>query len=200
MSAAKRQSKQVYLFGAGAAEGEAGLRDLLGGKGANLAEMSRLGLPVPPGFTITTEVCTAYYANGEKLPSSLHAEVERALDARASMKAIGDMAAYQAYQLGNAMPAAAALSHPAYSGPRASIASRAEWTSCAVIRSGNSRRNASRRAMRSVLTANSRFSATSVRKIRPRWLVDAMSVNDTWNRGLSMPSAVATSVIACLTR
>ena len=53
-------AKWVYTFGDGAAEGRAGDRNLLGGKGANLAEMSSLGLPVPPGFTITTEVCNAY--------------------------------------------------------------------------------------------------------------------------------------------
>ena len=57
------EKKWVYSFGDGKAEGAASLRDLLGGKGANLAEMSNIGLPVPPGFTITTEVCTAFYAN-----------------------------------------------------------------------------------------------------------------------------------------
>ena len=56
-------TKWVYNFGDGAAEGSADMRNLLGGKGANLAEMCNLGLPVPPGFTITTEVCTYYYAN-----------------------------------------------------------------------------------------------------------------------------------------
>jgi pyruvate,orthophosphate dikinase len=56
--------KWVYSFGDGKAEGEAAMRNLLGGKGANLAEMSNLGLPVPPGFTITTEVCTYYYQHG----------------------------------------------------------------------------------------------------------------------------------------
>ncbi len=55
------------------------MKNLLGGKGANLAEMSNLGLPVPPGFTITTEVCTAYYANGKKLPEGLHADVREAV-------------------------------------------------------------------------------------------------------------------------
>src|SRR4051812_895030 len=69
----------VYTFGDGAAEGRAGDRNLLGGKGANLAEMCSLGLPVPPGFTITTEVCNAYYANGRAFPAELKAEVERAL-------------------------------------------------------------------------------------------------------------------------
>jgi len=54
-------TKWVYFFGAGKAEGDGTWRDLLGGKGAGLAEMSRIGLPVPPGFTITTEVCTYYY-------------------------------------------------------------------------------------------------------------------------------------------
>ena len=57
----------VYAFGDGKAEGEAGMKNLLGGKGANLAEMSNLGLPVPPGFSITTEVCTYYYANRRNL-------------------------------------------------------------------------------------------------------------------------------------
>ena len=61
-------AKWVYRFGAAAAEGRAEMRDLLGGKGANLAEMRNLGLPVPPGFTITTEVCTAYYT-GERTVS-----------------------------------------------------------------------------------------------------------------------------------
>ena len=60
-------TKWVYAFGDGKSEGEAGMKNLLGGKGANLAEMSNLGLPVPPGFSITTEVCTYYYANGAKL-------------------------------------------------------------------------------------------------------------------------------------
>jgi pyruvate, orthophosphate dikinase len=71
--------KYVYRFGAGKADGSADMKDLLGGKGANLAEMSNLGLPVPPGFTITTEVCTAYNANGRKLPEGLHADVQAAV-------------------------------------------------------------------------------------------------------------------------
>src|SRR5438132_14414512 len=58
-----RKAKWVCTFGDGRAEGRADMRDLLGGKGAGLAEMANLGLPVPPGFTITTEVCTYYYAN-----------------------------------------------------------------------------------------------------------------------------------------
>jgi len=73
-------TKWVYTFGDGAAEGRAGDRNLLGGKGANLAEMCSLGLPVPPGFTITTEVCNAYYANGRTYPGALEADVVSALD------------------------------------------------------------------------------------------------------------------------
>ncbi|MDG4876486.1 pyruvate, phosphate dikinase [Mesorhizobium sp. WSM4935] len=73
-------TKWVYTFGDGAAEGRAGDRNLLGGKGANLAEMCSLGLPVPPGFTITTEVCNAYYANGRTYPEALEADVAAALD------------------------------------------------------------------------------------------------------------------------
>jgi pyruvate,orthophosphate dikinase len=73
------QTKWVYSFGAGHDEGRAEMRDLLGGKGANLAEMASIGLPVPPGFTITTEVCTAYYENKEKYPAELAAQVRDAL-------------------------------------------------------------------------------------------------------------------------
>lgn len=73
-------TKWVYTFGDGAAEGRAGDRNLLGGKGANLAEMCSLGLPVPPGFTITTEVCNAFYANGRAYPDGLEADVVAALD------------------------------------------------------------------------------------------------------------------------
>ena len=72
-------TKWVYTFGQGKAEDESGLRDLLGGKGAGLAEMARLGLPVPPGFTITTEVCAYFYKNGKQFPPSLAAEVESTL-------------------------------------------------------------------------------------------------------------------------
>jgi len=70
----KSKIKYTYLFGA-KTDGDASLRNLLGGKGANLAEMARIGLPVPPGFTITTEVCTYYYENGKKYPSTLDASV-----------------------------------------------------------------------------------------------------------------------------
>jgi pyruvate,orthophosphate dikinase len=72
-------TKWVYTFGDGAAEGRAGDRNLLGGKGANLAEMCSLGLPVPPGFTITTEACNWYYANANSYPASLEADVDAAL-------------------------------------------------------------------------------------------------------------------------
>src|SRR5689334_5722320 len=72
-------AKWVYRFGDGSADGRADMRNLLGGKGANLAEMSALGLPVPPGFTITTEVCTYFYANGKAYPGDLKAQVEDAL-------------------------------------------------------------------------------------------------------------------------
>ena len=71
--------KWVYYFAAGESEGRASMIDLLGGKGANLAEMANLGLPVPPGFTITTEVCALYYENGRRLPDGLEPQVEAAL-------------------------------------------------------------------------------------------------------------------------
>ncbi|MGE3873080.1 MAG: pyruvate, phosphate dikinase [Parvibaculaceae bacterium] len=73
------KGKLVYRFGDGTADGDAGMRDLLGGKGANLAEMANLGLPVPPGFTITTEVCTGYYKSGNSYPNALAADVDAAL-------------------------------------------------------------------------------------------------------------------------
>ena len=71
--------KWVYSFGDGQAEGSSQMRDLLGGKGANLAEMCSLGLPVPPGFTVTTEACNWYYANDRRYPDELKAQVEAAL-------------------------------------------------------------------------------------------------------------------------
>src|SRR5665213_3286606 len=74
-------NKWVYSFGGGAAEGDGGMKNLLGGKGAGLAEMSRLGLPVPPGFTITTEVCTHYYASNECYPAELNPAVSTAVAA-----------------------------------------------------------------------------------------------------------------------
>ncbi len=72
-------TKWVYFFGAGKAEGDGTQRALLGGKGAGLAEMSRIGLPVPPGFTITTEVCTYYYGNKKTYPKVLEPEVKGAV-------------------------------------------------------------------------------------------------------------------------
>ncbi|HYD30921.1 MAG TPA: pyruvate, phosphate dikinase [Azospirillaceae bacterium] len=80
-------TKWVYSFGDGKAEGRAEMKNLLGGKGANLAEMSSLGLPVPPGFTITTELCTYFYAQGRTYPADLTAQVEAAL---ASVEGIMD--------------------------------------------------------------------------------------------------------------
>jgi pyruvate,orthophosphate dikinase len=68
-------TRYVYRFGGGASDGEAGNKNLLGGKGANLAEMASIGLPVPPGFTITTAMCARYYEEGESFPDSLRAEV-----------------------------------------------------------------------------------------------------------------------------
>jgi len=84
----------VYTFGDGKAEGQAGMKNLLGGKGANLAEMSNLGLPVPPGFTITTEVCTYYYDHGRAYPQELKTQVEKALDyvGRLTGRTFGDAA------------------------------------------------------------------------------------------------------------
>ena len=72
-------SKWVYTFGNGQAEGDASMRNLLGGKGANLAEMNKVGLPVPPGFTVTTEVCTYYYNNNHQYPADLKDQVREAV-------------------------------------------------------------------------------------------------------------------------
>ena len=69
-------TKYVYLF----KEGNAGMRNLLGGKGANLAEMSSLGLPVPQGFTVTTEACTRYYQDGQKIADEIQAQIFEALE------------------------------------------------------------------------------------------------------------------------
>jgi len=74
-----RKTRYVYAFGAGRTDGRAEMKNLLGGKGANLAEMARLGLPVPPGFTISTDVCTYYYANKRRYPATLRTDVEAAL-------------------------------------------------------------------------------------------------------------------------
>ena len=72
-------SKWVYTFGNGKAEGDANMRNLLGGKGANLAELNKVGLPVPPGFTVTTDVCTYYYANNNTYPADLKDQVKAAV-------------------------------------------------------------------------------------------------------------------------
>ena len=72
-------TKYVYTFGSGQAEGDAAMKELLGGKGAGLAEMNRLGIPVPPGFTITTEVCRYHYDHGRAFPDSLDGEVRAAM-------------------------------------------------------------------------------------------------------------------------
>jgi len=69
----------VYNFGAAGTDGDSSMRNLLGGKGANLAEMSGIGLPVPPGFTITTEVCTHFYDNGRQYPDELQDQVRAAI-------------------------------------------------------------------------------------------------------------------------
>ncbi|MBN9583150.1 MAG: pyruvate, phosphate dikinase [Afipia sp.] len=89
---AAKAGKWVYTFGDGRAEGKADMRNLLGGKGANLAEMANLGLPVPPGFTIPTSVCTYFYANGKTYPKELKAQVEKALVAvgKIAGKTFGD--------------------------------------------------------------------------------------------------------------
>ena len=71
-----KSAKYVYTWGAGKADGDGSQKALLGGKGANLAEMTRIGLPVPPGFTISTEVCTYFYANKKTYPVSLQAQME----------------------------------------------------------------------------------------------------------------------------
>ncbi|MCG3181864.1 MAG: Pyruvate, phosphate dikinase [Phycisphaerae bacterium] len=76
---AAKAVKYVYSFGGGKADGRADMKNLLGGKGANLAEMGKIGLPVPPGFTLTTEVCTAYYANNRKYPAEVKPQVEAAM-------------------------------------------------------------------------------------------------------------------------
>ena len=72
-------AKYVYSFGGGTADGQAERKNLLGGKGANLAEMASLGIPVPAGFTLTTEVCTYYYDHDQTYPSTIEAEVDAAM-------------------------------------------------------------------------------------------------------------------------
>ena len=86
------KNRWVYSFGGGGADGDASMKNLLGGKGANLAEMCALGLPVPPGFTITTETCVHYYANGRSYPADLEAQVRDGLAKveKAAGKTFGD--------------------------------------------------------------------------------------------------------------
>ena len=71
--------KYVYTFGGGRTEGKGAMKNLLGGKGANLAEMANLGLPVPPGFTVSTECCVDYFKNGNRLPEGVETEISKAL-------------------------------------------------------------------------------------------------------------------------
>src|SRR3954454_23717515 len=88
-----KSQKYVYLFGNKKADGNGAMKPLLGGKGANLAEMCRIGLPVPPGFTITTEVCTYYYAHGRSYPPVLKAQMQAGVAAieKQSGKKFGDL-------------------------------------------------------------------------------------------------------------
>src|SRR5438132_13791336 len=72
-------TKYVYSFGPGSAEGDGKMKDTLGGKGAGLAEMCRAGLPVPPGFTISTEVCNIYFENGNRVPDEVETQMAQAL-------------------------------------------------------------------------------------------------------------------------
>src|SRR4030095_7833718 len=88
-------SKHVYSFGGKSADGDGKMKDLLGGKGANLAEMCKIGIPVPPGFTITTEVCAAYYEQGKQIPPAVIPEIDAAvkkMEATFGGKKFGDPA------------------------------------------------------------------------------------------------------------
>src|SRR6201997_1957957 len=93
MAKTSKALKYVYLFGNKKADGDGSMKPLLGGKGANLAEMTRIGLPVPPGFTLTTEVCTYYYQNKKSYPKELSAQVENgvAFIEKILSKRFGDM-------------------------------------------------------------------------------------------------------------
>src|SRR5437868_6086038 len=73
-------SKHVYSFGGGTADGHGQMKDVLGGKGAGLAEMCRAGIPVPPGFTISTDVCTIYFKNNNSVPEEIDNEIEKHLE------------------------------------------------------------------------------------------------------------------------
>src|SRR6476620_5323592 len=85
-------SKYVYMFGGGTADGDGTMKDTLGGKGAGLAEMSRAGVPVPPGFTISTEVCNLFFENGNKVPKEVDGQIHDALKKLESQmgKKLGD--------------------------------------------------------------------------------------------------------------
>jgi len=86
--------KNVYYFGGGTAEGDGKMKDVLGGKGAGLAEMCRAGVPVPPGFTIATHVCNVYFANKNRVPAEIDQEIKEALSKLESEmgKKLGDAA------------------------------------------------------------------------------------------------------------
>src|SRR5450432_1291515 len=103
-------TKWVYSFGADNNEGRADMRNLLGGKGANLAEMSSIGLPVPPGFTISADVCTAFYDNGKTYPDELKGQVDAAL--KAIEKAVGLNFGDQAHPLLVSVRSGARVSMP----------------------------------------------------------------------------------------
>src|ERR1700730_9430650 len=91
-AAAGAKGKYVYFFGR-KTDGNGTMKPLLGGKGANLAEMCRIGLPVPPGFTMTTEVCTYYYAHGRSYPPTLKGQMQTGIDSleRQTGKKFGDL-------------------------------------------------------------------------------------------------------------
>src|SRR2546428_156783 len=93
MAKAAKSKKYVYLFGNKRADGDGSMKALLGGKGANLAEMTRIGLPVPPGFTITTEVCTHYYSNKKSYPKELQPQIKAGIDFMEKLlgKKLGDL-------------------------------------------------------------------------------------------------------------
>src|SRR3989338_6934046 len=88
----QKVGQHIYFFGGGAAEGRADMKRVLGGKGANLAEMTNLGIPVPPGFTITTEACLTFYALGKRWPDGFEGELEQKVRGRESAtgKGFGD--------------------------------------------------------------------------------------------------------------
>src|ERR687884_1553822 len=87
-------NKYVYLFGGGTAEGDKDMKDLLGGKGANLAEMSKAGVPVPPGFTVITDVCNIFFDNNKQVPAEVDQQIWEALEKLEGLagKKLGDSA------------------------------------------------------------------------------------------------------------